>query len=289
MLAANEAAGAAAAGAARFLGVSPTAVIGGGGGDQHAAALGLTVEPDDVVYTIGTSGVVFTVSHEPVFDLAGIVDGVADMAGGYLPLVSTLNAARVTDWVAGLLGVGHAELAELALSADSARAPVLAAFLDGERKPNRPDATGVLAGLTSATSRADLARAAHDGVVLGLLRGELSMNAAGVATGGRVLITGGGGRSPAYRQILADLTGRPVLAADPIDANEASARGAAVQAAAVTSGLPVEQVRQAWAVTTTVVAEPGPATENLRTELLARYLAVADWTGFDSTDHGAAT
>lgn len=162
VLAADEAACAAATGAARFLGISPTAVIGGGGGDQHAAALGLTVEPDDVVYTIGTSGVVFTVSHEPVFDLTGIVDGVADMAGGYLPLVSTLNAARVTDWVAGLLGVGHAELAELALSADSARAPVLAAFLDGERKPNRPDATGVLAGLTSATSRADLARAAHD-------------------------------------------------------------------------------------------------------------------------------
>lgn len=115
------------------------------------------------------------------------------------------------------------------------------------------------------------------------------MNAAGVATGGRVLVTGGGGRSPAYRQILADLTGRPVLAADPTDANEASARGATLQAAAVTSGLPVEQVRQAWAVTTTVVAEPRPGTENLRTELLARYLAVANWTGFDSTDQGAAT
>jgi xylulokinase len=277
----DEAAGTAAAAAAQSLGFRRDLSVGAGGGDQHAAALGLAVEPGDVVYTVGTSGVVFTVSSEPVVDLTGIVDGVADMAGGYLPLVSTLNAARVTDWIQRLLGVDHAQMAQLALSADPGRAPVLAAFLDGERKPNRPDATGLLAGLTAATTREDLARAAYEGVLLGLLRGLRSMNAAGVGTDGRVLITGGGSRSPAYRQILADLTGREVQVADPVDADEATARGAAIQAAAVAQHAPVTEVRRAWAPATQVVAEPRPLSADLRDWLFDRYLRAADWDGLD--------
>jgi len=281
----DEAAGTIATDAAGALGLRAGVVIGAGAGDQHAAGLGLAIEPGDVVYTIGTSGVVFTTTRDPVFDLSGTVDGVADCSGGYLPLVSTLNAARVTDWAAGILGVDHGELARLALAADPLRSPVLAAFLDGERKPNRPDASGLLAGITPATTRAELARAAHDGVLLGLLRGEARMNAAGVATSGRVLITGGGARSPAYRQILADLTGRDVAIADPGDADEATARGAAVQAAAALTGTAVRQLRQAWAPRTELVASPRPGTAELREQLLARYLAVADWTGFDGRAH----
>nr|MDQ6945130.1 FGGY family carbohydrate kinase [Actinomycetota bacterium] len=145
----EEAAGTIAPDAASALGLRPDVVIGPGGGDQHAAGLGLAVEPCDVVYTIATSGVVFTTAQDPVFDVSGIVDGVADCSGGYLPLVSTLNAARVTDWAAGILGVDHGELARLALAADPLRSPVLAAFLEGERKPNRPGASGLLAGITS--------------------------------------------------------------------------------------------------------------------------------------------
>ena len=267
---------------AERLGLGPATVIGAGGGDQHAAALGLAVRPGDVVYSIATSGVVFTVSPGPVFDATGMVDGVADMAGGYLPLVSTLNAARVTDWMAGLLGVDHTRLAEMALAANPAQVPAFTAFLDGERKPNRPDATGVLAGLTAATTREDLARAAHDGVLLALVRGERAMNAAGVHTGGRLLITGGGGRSPAYRQILADLTGRPVTAAE---VDESTARGAGVQAAAVATGASIDEVCAAWAPQARVVAEPRPASEQLRSALARRYSAVADWAGFDGQAH----
>jgi xylulokinase len=277
----DEAAGTITPGTADRLGLRPDVLIGAGGGDQHAAALGLAVEPGDVVYVIGTSGVVFAVSREPVFDLTGTVDGVADMCGGYLPLVSTLNAARVTDWMAGVLGVDQAHLAGMALSVDPGRAPTMAAFLDGERKPDRPTAAGLLAGFTSATTREDLARAAHDGVVLGLLRGEASLNAAGIATGGRLLLAGGGARSPAYRQILADLTGREILVADPADADEATARGAAVQAAAVATGVPVGELRRAWAPPTRAVAEPRPGTEAVRAELLGRYRALADWTALD--------
>lgn len=278
----NDAAGTATSNAARRLGVRADLVVGAGGGDQHAAALGLAVEPGDVVFALGTSGVVYTVSAAPVFDPTGTVDGVADMAGGYLPLVSTLNAARVTDWVQRILGVDHAELARMALAADPGRAPVFAAFLDGERKPNRPDATGVLAGITAATSRDELARAAHEGVLLGLLLGLRSIAAAGVATDGRILVTGGGSRSPAYRQILADLTGRAVQVADPIDADEATARGAAVQAAAVALGSSVTDVRRDWAPSTQVMATPRPSTEHLREWLFERYLRTVDWGDLDS-------
>lgn len=233
------------------------------------------------MFTIGTSGVVYTVSPQAVFDLTGIVDGVADMAGGYLPLVSTLNAARVTDWAQRILGVDHTELASMALAAEPGRSPVLAAFLDGERKPNRPDATGLLGGITTATTREDLARGAYEGVLFGLLRGQQNMNSAGVVTDGRVLITGGGSRSPAYRQLLADLTGRAVQIADPVDADEATARGAAIQAAAVALGVPVTDVRRDWAPAAEVVAEPRPHTEHLREWLFDRYLRAAEWDGLD--------
>ena len=65
--------------------------------------------------SIGTSGTVFAVTPEPVRDVTGTVAGFADASGVFLPLVATLNAARVLDAVAGVLGVDHAGLAELAL------------------------------------------------------------------------------------------------------------------------------------------------------------------------------
>ena len=203
----NDAAGTIQADVARSLGINPRALVSAGGGDQHAAALGLAVGAGDVVYSLGTSGVVYTSASEPVTDLSGIVDGVANMTGGYLPLVSTLNAARVTDQFASLLGVDLAGLDQLALHAQpragSEPAPlVLAAHLDGERKPNRPAASGILAGISSRTSRADVARAAVEGVLLGLLWGEDCLRAAGVSTLGRLVVIGGGARSQAYLQLL---------------------------------------------------------------------------------------
>lgn len=277
----EEAAGPIHPDTADALGLGREVVIGPGGGDQHAAGLGLAIETGDIVYTVATSGVVFTTSPDPVFDVSGLVDGVADCTGGYLPLVSTLNAARVTDWAASLLDVKHEELSRMALSVDPLRSPVFAAFLDGERKPNRPNASGLLAGLTSGTTRAGFARAVYDGVLLGLMRGEKSMNAAGIQTSGRVIITGGGARSPAYQQILSDLTGREVETADPTDAGEATARGAALQAASVLSGESVRDVRRAWAPRTEIVATPRDGISGLSENLLEKYLTVADWTGFD--------
>lgn len=150
----DDQAGMLLSGPAEQLGLRTGIPVGPGGGDQHLSALGLGVRPGEIVYSIGTSGVVFTSADHPVRDGSGMVDGVADATGRWLPLCSTLNAAKVADTVAGWLGVDHDGLGDLAAAADAdPDRPVLAAFFDGERKPDLPHATGVLAGLTSATRR----------------------------------------------------------------------------------------------------------------------------------------
>jgi xylulokinase len=260
------------------LGISPDAIVGAGAGDQHAGAVGLGVRPGDTVFSLGTSGVVYSVSSEPVTDLSGIVNCVADAAGGFQPLVCTLNAAKVTDAVARLLGVDHTELSRLAAAAPrTADRPVFAAYLDGERTPNLPDARGVLSGFGSDLTREQLALAAYEGVVFGLVRGLEVITGQGVSQDGKVIAVGGGAHSPAYLQAIADITGRPVETADGV---EIVAAGAAVQAAAVLRGVPITEQRDAWAPRTQLAATPrvDPTLGSVR----ARYTTTAAWRGADT-------
>lgn len=269
----NEAAGPITTAAAAHLGLSPQTVVGPGTADNQAAAVGMGITSGDVVVSLGTSGVVYTRCESPVIDPSGAVNGNADATGAYLPLVCTLNATKVTDTFARLLGVDHDGLTELALAAaPNPNRPVLAAFLDGERVPDRPDATGTLTGLRSDTTREDIARAAYEGVLAGLLAGLRVLSDLGVPVDGRLAVTGGGGRSAAYRQLLADLSGRPVHVVDPV---ETAAAGAAVQAAAVLSGTTVADVAARWAPPWRVVAEPRPGTSPA--ELLDRYRSLSQW------------
>lgn len=270
VLAPDEAAGRIAPAAAAELGIDPGALVGAGGGDQHLAAQGIGLGEGDVAYSLGTSGVVFATTPDPVVDVTGSVDGVANVTGGYLPLVCTLNATKVTDTIARLLAVDHAALAALALAAplDPER-PLLAAYLDGERSPRLPSARGMLAGLSTATSREQLALAAFEGVALGLVRGERGMASLGIPVTGRTIAIGGGARSHAYRQIIADLTGRAV---HTVDAPEGTARGAAIQAAAVVRGETVAAVTAAWRPEATSVTEPVAD----RGDIWDRYIRLAD-------------
>lgn len=219
------------------------AVVGPGTGDNMAAALGLGLQPGDAVMSLGTSGTVFTVSDKPTADSTGAVAGFADASGRYLPLVCTLNATRVTDAVARLLGVDHAGLAALALAVPvGAGGVTLLPYFDGERTPNRPEATGWLSGLRSDVGREQLARAAFEGVVCGLLDGLDALRAHVTGTR-RILLVGGGAKSAAYRQVLADLCDLPVVVAD---AEQAVATGACVQAAAVLEQLPPDAIASRW-------------------------------------------
>lgn len=205
------------------------ALLGPGAGDNAAAALGLGAGAGDVVLSIGTSGVACAVSVVPSADASGSVAGFADATGRYLPLVCTLNAARVLDATARMLRVTHDELSDLALRAEpGAGGLVLVPYLEGERTPNLPDATGAVHGLQLGNASAEnLARAAFEGVLCGLADGLDALVAQGVQPR-RILMIGGGAAAPAMQALAPMVLGLPVEV--PL-ASEYVADGAARQAA----------------------------------------------------------
>lgn len=242
------------------------AVLGPGTGDNMAAALGVGAGIGDVVVSLGTSGTAFTVHHAPSADATGAVAGFADATGRFLPLVCTLNAARVLDAVATLLGTDHDGLSTLAMAAaPGADGLVLLPYLEGERTPNRPRATGLLAGLRGANaSPENLARAAVEGMLCGLADALDALRRTGVQVH-RILLIGGAARSPAVQRIAAALFEAPVAIPRP---REYVAQGAARQAAWVLAGTPEPP---AWPATLTGTVESDP-TPDVR----AAYAAVRD-------------
>ena len=257
VLAADEAAGSLSAAAADELGLSDQVVVGPGSGDNMGSALGLGLRPGDLVLSLGTSGVAYARSATPTHDPTGSVAGFADATGGFLPLVCTLNATKVTDTVAAWLGTDPAGLAELALAAEPSEVTVVPWF-DGERTPNRPEAAGSLLGLRTDTTREQLALAAHDGVLCGLLNGVDALATCGVATSGTLHLIGGGARSSAYRQRCADLWGRPVAIPH---SDETVATGAAAQAASMIDGHDLAGVQVRWNLGASEMIEPNQSVE----------------------------
>ena len=230
-------------------------VVGAGTGDNAAAALGLDLGPGDVVVSIGTSGVASAISTVPVADPTGGVTGFADATGHFLPLVATINAARILSLQATLLGVDHDELARLALAAPpGAHGLTVLPYYDGERTPNRPGATGTWTGLTSSTSREDLARAAVEALLCSLADAVDHLTSASGQSPARILLIGGAAQNPAVQAIAPSIFGRPVTVPAPA---EYVARGAARQAAWALSG---DLTAPAWpeVASTTFEAEPTP-------------------------------
>lgn len=209
-------------------------VIGPGTGDNAGAALGLNAKPGDVMVSIGTSGVVTAVSDTPTRDASGLVAGFSDATGRYLPLLATINGSRTFDAVGRVLGVDYREFARLALSAPpGAEGLVLVPYLEGERTPNLPEATGSLHGIRLGnTTPANMARAAIEGVLCSLAFALDALRAQDVAVE-RLILIGGAAQSEAVRRIAPSVLGLPVAVPSP---GEYVADGAARQAAWVLSG-----------------------------------------------------
>jgi xylulokinase len=245
-------------------GVPAGIVVGPGAGDNAAAALGLGAGAGDVVVSVGTSGTVFAVTAQPAVDPSGAVAGFADASGLFLPLVATLNAARVLGSVADLLGVDRDGLARLALEAPpGASGVVLVPYFEGERTPNLPDATASLHGLSIASStRANVARAAVEGMLCGLAAGLDAVRAVGV-NHQRILLIGGAAQNLAVTTIAAQVFDVPVIVPAP---GEYVADGAAAQAARALTGQSTHWQLQ-------VVAEPAPDHRRVIREQYARYAA----------------
>jgi len=251
------------------------AALSAGTGDNMGAALGLGLGLGEVVVSIGTSGTAYAVAATPAADESGLVAGFADATGRFLPLVATVNAARVLTVTARMLGTDADGLSRLALAAPAgAQGLTLLPYLDGERSPNRPDAHGVLRGLTSSnTTPENLARAAVEAVLCSLADAIDNLADCGI-TAQRVILIGGAARSRAVRAVAPAIFGVPVTVPE---AGEYVALGAARQAAWAVSGAAEAPAWRAAGSAAEYTAEPTPQVRH-------RYGALRD----DTAGWGAA-
>ena len=241
-------------------------VIAPGGGDNAMAALGLGMKAGDVSVSLGTSGVAAAVSNSPAYDLTGAIAGFADCTGHWLPLACTINGSRILDAGRRALGVDYDELATLAHEAQpGADGITLIPYFDGERTPNRPNATAQFYGLTlENTTRSNMARAFIEAVLCSQ-RDCLEYVKALGADVQRILLIGGGAKSPAIRAYAPGIWGTDVILPHT---DEYVAIGAARQAAWV--ALSTDDI-PAWELNIDEVLSSSPTPEVY--ERYARYRA----------------
>ena len=200
-----------------------------GGGDNMMAAIGTgCVVPGRLSMSLGTSGTLFAYSESPVIDPDGAWAAFCSSSGGWLPLICTMNCTVATETIAKLFGFSTREGdARIAATAPGAGGITMLPFLNGERTPDLPMGKGVLAGLDlHNATEANFYRAAMEGATFSLKFGYDAFTRAGMSFD-RIVLTGGGANSAAWRQMVADIFGVPVEV--PLQ-TEGAAFGAALQA-----------------------------------------------------------
>jgi xylulokinase len=212
-------------------GLTGTVTISSGGGDNMMGAIGTgNVSPGIMTASLGTSGTLYAFSSFPVIDPRGEIAAFCDSTGSWMPLACTMNVTLVTELTRSLFaGWSHdqyaAEAATIPAGSDGL---LLLPYLAGERTPNLPHGSGVLHGITTKNfTPAHIARAAMEGATLGLAYGLERFRALGV-TPTEIRITGGGTKSPFWRQLCADVFGVPTVC---LTSSEGAALGGAIQAA----------------------------------------------------------
>ncbi|MDR2722732.1 MAG: xylulose kinase [Cellulomonadaceae bacterium] len=246
-------------------------LIGPGAGDNAGAAIGLGMEPGDIAISIGTSGVVSAVAPRRTADGSGAINGFADCTDNALMLAVTLNAAQVLDAARSILDADFDKLADLALAAPSGSdGLVLVPFFQGERTPNRPNASGTLHGMRLKNQTpAHMARAYIEGMLCGLADGMDALKALGVPIE-RVMLIGGAAQNPAVQEIAPQIFGLPISIPEP---GEYVADGAARQAAwvldASTAGYDVDPPAWSTSMSKTLPADEKPV-------IRKQYAAVRD-------------
>lgn len=242
------------------------ALVASGTGDNMAAALGLGLTPGVPVLSLGTSGTVYTVARSRPTDASGVVAGFADALGGWLPLACTLNCTLAVDRVAALLGRGRDQV-------EPGGSAVVFPFLDGERTPSLPYASGLFYGLRHETTEGQILQAAYNGAAYALhaaLDDVLRHGGETLPDDAPILLIGGGAQGDAWRDTVRRLSGRPVLVPA---AQEIVALGAAAQAAGLVTGESADAVARRWKTAEGVLLEPLPrddATVERFTTVLSR-------------------
>ena len=214
-------------------------VVSAGGGDNMMGAIGTAnIAPGRVAASLGTSGTIYAYSEKPLIDTKGEIAGFRDSTDAWLPLVCTMNVTVATEAARKLFGLSHAQFDAAVESAPAGSGGLLfLPYLEGERTPNLPGASGVFHGLTTRTMQpAFISRAVMEGATLGLAYGLERMRELGISPS-EIRLIGGGSHSAAWRQICADVFRCPVVT---LAEAEGAAFGAAIQAlAAVQTGAPV--------------------------------------------------
>jgi xylulokinase len=212
------------------LGLSPRAVVASGGGDNMMAAIGTgNIRPGLFTMSLGSSGTICGYTDTPVVCNEPAVATFCSSSGGWLPLICTMNLTNVTSAVRALFEMDLAAFNQgVAEAPIGAQGVLMLPFLNGERVPALPQATGTILGLTATNlTRANLCRAAVEGTTFGLRYGLDLLRAAGMRSEA-IRLVGGGAKSPVWRQVVADIMATPVVCTrEP----EAAALGAAIQAA----------------------------------------------------------
>lgn len=248
------------------LGLPSSTIVAAGTGDNMGAALGLALPPGAPVLSLGTSGTAYVASPTPTTDASGVVAGFADAAGGYLPLICTLNCTLAVDRFATWFRLERDDIA------DSTSCVVLP-YLDGERTPDLPLASGTVVGLRHDTDPREVLRAAYEGAAASLLGGLDTI----AATGGRVdpdaplTLIGGGAAGAAWREVVGCLSGRALHLPD---AAELVALGAAVQAASALTGGTAGEIARAWDTGRGRTLDPRPRDDDALARITAATSAL---------------
>ena len=248
-----------------FVGQTPSGIrLAAGTGDNMAGALGLDVAAGAAVVSLGTSGTAYTRAERQSREPTGTVCGFADATGQFLPLVCTLNCARNLEATAALLRVDLDELSRLAMAAaPGADGLTFMPYLEGERTPPLPQATGQLSGMTRTNMTAEnLARAAIESILWSLAYG-VEVLAEQVGAIDRITLTGGAAQSAAVQQIAPAVFGRPITITEPF---ESVAIGAARQAAWALAGSDPQ-----WRIPISREIEPTTADLDAHHEIGERY------------------
>lgn len=225
----GQVAGTVTADAARWTGLPEGIPVAAGGGDNMMSAIGSGAACSGVVVvSLGTSGTVFTRAEHPVVDPEGAIAPFCDSTGAWLPLLCVMNLTGVTEEVRTAFGADldslTREASEVAPGSDGL---LFVPYLQGERVPDLPEATGVLTGIRpGALRRGHLFRAAMEGTSLNLAWGGERLRHLGVAVDA-VRLVGGAARNDLWRQILADCFAAPVSVCLE---TESAALGGAIQA-----------------------------------------------------------
>ncbi|MCS3470202.1 xylulokinase [Pseudomonas sp. JUb42] len=215
---------------AQRLGINTDAIVSSGGGDNMMGAIGTgNIQPGAITMSLGSSGTVYAYSDEARVSEQASVATFCSSSGGWLPLICTMNLTNATSAIRELF-----EMDIDAFNRAIAAAPIGAAgvsmlpFLNGERVPALPHATGSILGLDSTNlSRENLCRAVVEGTTFGLRYGLDLLRDSGIKSE-KIRLIGGGAKSAVWRQIVADIMDTPVICAEY---GEAAALGAAIQAA----------------------------------------------------------